>query len=316
MNPRRWLFSAIATSLAIPMVTFAQNRAADGGLVPCGDVGEAPCQVCHFVDLANYTTNWLVGILSIAAAIMFLIAGYRLVTAGGNPSVMKSAKDMIVNVAIGFMIVLAAWLFIDFVMKSLLGGEGETAIGPWNGMECVDQPVNRTDSGSVGPVGSAADLTAAGITADPSLAPEAYSAGDCSVSNLISHGFTPQQAQVMSCLAQPESGCDNNADASNNGLNSSARGVFQIVYGWDDDCHSLRIPECTAANGGVPLDCGASDDTPGSACNRAASNFACNAAAARCLLNGEAARVPAGYQHWLADHRASTQASCVARYAG
>jgi len=157
MNARQWFLSALATTLTIPIVTFGQNRAEDGGLVPCGDAGEAPCQMCHFVDLANYTTNWLVGILSIAAAIMFLIAGYRLVTAGGNPSVMKSAKDMIVNVTIGFIIVLAAWLFIDFIMKSLLL-DGNTAIGPWNGIACVDQPVFRTDAGFVGTMQTQAAL--------------------------------------------------------------------------------------------------------------------------------------------------------------
>ena len=135
MNIRQILFSGIALLLTAPIVTFAQ-RAADGGLVPCGDVGEQPCQMCHFVDLANNVTGWLVAILSVAAAIMFVIAGYRLVTAAGNMSVMKSAKSSIIYVAIGFTIVLAAWLFVDFVMKSLLLG-GTTPVGPWNAIQCV-----------------------------------------------------------------------------------------------------------------------------------------------------------------------------------
>jgi len=310
MNTRQWFYSGVAVCLNIPMFVYAQQ-----GLVPCGRAGQADCQTCHVVQLVSGVNAWLVGILSIVAAILFVIAGFRLVTSNGNSSVLQDAKNMIINAAIGFVIVLAAWLLLDLFMKSLLS-DTEQGLGPWNEIACTDQPVATTEPRKLDiEILDAAALTQAIGYVDPSLAPEAYSAGDCSVANLQANGFTAQQAQVMSCIAQPESGCDNNADASNNGLGSTARGVFQIVYGYSDKCHSLRLPECTAANGGVPLNCGKSDDTPGSACNRAASNFTCNAAAARCLLNG-APGVKPGFQHWLADSRASTQASCVARYAG
>jgi hypothetical protein len=310
MNARRWFFSGVAVCLNIPVFVSAQQ-----GLVPCGRVGQEDCQTCHVVQLVSGVNAWLVGILSIVATIMFVIAGFKLVTSNGNPSALQDAKNMIINVAIGFVIVLAAWLLLDLFMKSLLS-DSQQGLGPWNQISCVDQPVATTDPGWLNiQILDATALEQANGSVDGSLAPEAYAAGDCSITNLQANGFTAQQAQVMSCIAQPESGCDNNADASNNGLNSSARGVFQIVYGYSDACHSLRLPECTAANGGVALNCGKSDDTPGSACNKAASNFACNAAAAKCLLNAEASGVSAGYQHWLADSRASVQASCVKEYA-
>jgi len=138
MNVRRLIFS-IAAFVAIAPTILMATSAADGGLVPCGDDGDRACEVCHAVDLMNNISAWLVGVLSVAAAIMFVISGYRLVTAGGNPSVMKEAKGVITNVAIGFVIVLAAWLGIDLVMKTLLTG-GETSLGPWNTLECVTQP--------------------------------------------------------------------------------------------------------------------------------------------------------------------------------
>jgi hypothetical protein len=301
-----------AIFLTIPLVTFA------AGLVPCGGDGEPACQACYAVDLLNGVLDWLVAILSVVFALIVITAGFNLVTSTGNSAAKEKAKSMITNGFVGFVIVLAAWLLIDYGMRFLVADPGDTVpFGAWNSVECVAQPeVNLlTTEIDFGTLLTAADLAAVGIVADPSLAPGPYSAGDCSPANLVANGFTAAQAQVMSCLAQPESGCNNNADASDNGLNSSARGVFQIVYGWPDECHSLRLPECTAANGGVPLNCGASDDTPGSPCNNAASNFACNAAAARCLLNG-APGVPPGYQHWVADPRASVQASCISRYGG
>jgi len=129
--------------LQLPVFAYA------AGLVPCGRDGQGACQMCHTVQLVNGVTAWLVGILSIAAAIMFVIAGYRLVTANGNPSVMQDAKNMITNVAIGFAIVLAAWLLIDLMMKTLLGG-GSVAAGPWNQIACIDQPTSTTKEGDLG----------------------------------------------------------------------------------------------------------------------------------------------------------------------
>src|SRR6056297_744604 len=103
MNARGWFFSGVAVCLNIPMLVYAQQ-----GLVPCGRTGQADCQTCHVVQLVSNVNAWLVGILAIVASIMFVIAGFRLVTSNGNPSVLQDAKSMIINVAIGFVIVLAA----------------------------------------------------------------------------------------------------------------------------------------------------------------------------------------------------------------
>lgn len=105
--------------------------------------------MCHSVQLINEVTAWLVGLLSVVAAVMFVIAGLRIVTAQGNPSVLKDAKSMIVNVAIGFVIVLTAWLLIDLLLKTLLG-DGEVAAGPWNTIACINQPTATTKEGNLG----------------------------------------------------------------------------------------------------------------------------------------------------------------------
>jgi len=142
MNVRRWFYSGVAMCLNVPIVLFARENT---GLVPCGGDGQEACQMCHSVQLINEVTAWLVGLLSVVAAVMFVIAGLRIVTAQGNPSVLKDAKSMIVNVAIGFVIVLTAWLLIDLLLKTLLG-DGEVAAGPWNTIACINQPTADTNS--------------------------------------------------------------------------------------------------------------------------------------------------------------------------
>jgi hypothetical protein len=48
-------------------------------------------------------------------------AGVKLVTSGGNPGALQAAKDSFVNALIGLIIVFAAWLIVDTLMKALVG---------------------------------------------------------------------------------------------------------------------------------------------------------------------------------------------------
>mgnify|MGYP001461767890 CR=1 FL=1 len=124
------------TVALLPSLTYA------AGLVPCGGPTEPPCQGCYFALLLSNVLTWLVGILFLVFAIMLVVAGYRLVTSAGNTQAREGAKKLIVNGFIGFVIVLSAWLLIDFVMKQLLssGTSSIATYGPWNSISCVTQP--------------------------------------------------------------------------------------------------------------------------------------------------------------------------------
>lgn len=212
MNLRRLYFSGLAVCLQLPLFTYA------AGLVPCGGVGEEPCQMCHSVQLINSVTGWLVGILSVVAAIMFVMAGFRILTAQGNPSALQDAKEMITNVAIGFMIVLAAWLGIDLMMKTLLGGN-EAAIGPWNTIACVEQPGTTVIPAFVGfPTVDSSRGTAydTGSSVDPTILIglanlSADDADAAIVSAAAVAGLDAQQTRNLQALMRVESGgCRNN----------------------------------------------------------------------------------------------------------
>jgi len=75
------------------------------------------------------------------------VSGIRLVLSTGNAAEKEAAKKMITNTFIGFVIVLAAWLLVDLVMKMLLvGGGGSIGIGgapgAWNTIQCEVQPAS------------------------------------------------------------------------------------------------------------------------------------------------------------------------------
>ncbi len=124
----------IIFSIFLPSVSMA------AGLVPCGGYNadgssEPPCQACHFVQLLENVSDWFVIISTVIFAILFVYAGMKLVTSGGNPEAKSAAKKVIMNAFIGFVIVLAAWILIDTGMRALLDDARWTA--PWNTISCT-----------------------------------------------------------------------------------------------------------------------------------------------------------------------------------
>lgn len=137
---KRKLVLAFLASLLLfaPALVSAQS-----GFVQCGLTRTDPCQMCDLVSMLDRVVTWLVGILAVMAAIMFIVAGLKLVTSAGDVSAKEGAKRMIVNTFIGFVIVLAAWLLIDLMMQALANpsffNDKATRV-PWEVIECTDQP--------------------------------------------------------------------------------------------------------------------------------------------------------------------------------
>jgi hypothetical protein len=119
---------------------------AQGPLVTCGGAGQPTCGSCEFVALINTVIVWLIGILFMVFAVMMVIAGFGLITSGGNQSALDAAKSKFTNAIVGIIIVLAAWLIVDTVMQGLVGGGstgqpmGElSGWGPWSRVMCTSE---------------------------------------------------------------------------------------------------------------------------------------------------------------------------------
>lgn len=334
------MYKQLASLIVIGLVVLLPETvvAQAGGFVPCGGPGQDDCNLCHLVTMGSRIVNWLVVVLTVVGIVALAYAGFRLVISGGNPTAKDQAKALLVNVIVGYLLVLSAWLIVDTIMK-VLTDDNIGDFGPWNRMECRTQPVGggslniRFDTSWPETLAFANQwqqrINSEEPVGNPLLAPELPVAGDCSPESLQAQGMTPTQAQVMSCIAVAESGCQLNAQNPW----SSARGVFQVVRGLNSTCHNLNLPQCTQAANAAgysisgDLNCstafrgGTGPDNPSRpregreelwrACNAAADNFECNTAAARCLLG------QGGYGHWLGDPSRNhhlQQRACVARY--
>ena len=135
----------ILTIFLAPDFVFAQ-AAPSVGFIPCEG---ASCSACDAVTLINNIIKWLIGILFLFFAVLAVIAGFKLVTSGGNSGAKEAAKSSFTNAFIGLFIVLGAWLLVDTLLKGVLdGGTGEIkGYGPWAQVQCVKQ--NATGIGEL-----------------------------------------------------------------------------------------------------------------------------------------------------------------------
>lgn len=116
------------------------------GLVP--NCSGPDCNFCHVVELVNNIINWLITILTVVAVIALVVAGIRMVTSGGNSETLQKAKGTFVNIIIGFVLVLAAWLIVDTLLKFVTeNGQGLEFYGQ---IECGQQlePISNPNSGN------------------------------------------------------------------------------------------------------------------------------------------------------------------------
>lgn len=118
----------IAIVLLVPVVAGAQ----DNGLVPCG-YGDNLCTTSHVVAFVAGLIDFLIKMLGVIAVIGLVVAGFRLVISAGKESEWTAAKNMFTNIVIGIVIILAAWLVVDTILRVLTsrGGLNEWSSGLW-----------------------------------------------------------------------------------------------------------------------------------------------------------------------------------------
>lgn len=118
------------------IVPISVSEAQFGGFVTCNG---ADCSACNLVQMANGIIVWLFGFVFLIFAVQMTIAGFKLVTSGGNSSAVSEAKSRFQNAIIGVIIMMSAWLLIDTIMKGLLPNGQLSGWGPWSEVKCQVQ---------------------------------------------------------------------------------------------------------------------------------------------------------------------------------
>ena len=268
--------------------------------------------------------NFAVSISIIILLVMIVIAGITFMTSAANPSAREAGRRRVANAFIGMLVVLGAWLFVDFVMKILYNPDVDVAgdsFGPWNEiLTDAATPLCFLVADAPPPL--------PGVTANPgnwnnseyeALA-RGTGTGACNPA-LVQHGaamggfrITNAQANTLACIARYESTCGTRNLNYNWNRGSSAAGPFQVLL--SGNAQAYENPACYQAVGVTgPLNCAAGfrngNPIPGSQiaarCVRAAVNLNCSASAAAYILARQ------GFGAWTTDPNSAMQRECINR---
>jgi hypothetical protein len=120
---------------ALPLAAFAQPGITSS-IVSNLSCSGVDCQLCHLMELVQITMTFMVYLGTLFAGLVFAYAGFMLVLYKGGIAQRTQAKQIAWKVLWGFLIMLAAWLIVDTIMKTVLNA----GFGPWNEITCVAQP--------------------------------------------------------------------------------------------------------------------------------------------------------------------------------
>lgn len=88
-----------------------------------------PCGYYELIKLAQTVITDLIILATLLATVVFIYAGFKLMTSGGDPGAAKEAKEMLMKVVWGFLWILVAWIVVYTIMNTLLKPEFNTVLG-------------------------------------------------------------------------------------------------------------------------------------------------------------------------------------------
>lgn len=131
-----------------PIITIAKpvtpaSASEQGGLIPCGNTGQSPCNLCFLISGIKGLIDWGMKIIVVLAVLGIFISGIMYIISAGDSGMMESAKNFMRSVVIGVAIFLGAWLIVNSVIWILGANIGQVVGRPyWYSFSCE---INRVD---------------------------------------------------------------------------------------------------------------------------------------------------------------------------
>lgn len=114
------LMLAVFLFIPVASLVYAQSGA---GVVQCDGpegAGNKTCDFNAFLETANKLIEMIIYLAASGAALLFAYAGFLYITAQGETGKISAAHAIFKNVAVGFIVILLAWLFVKLILDILL----------------------------------------------------------------------------------------------------------------------------------------------------------------------------------------------------
>lgn len=145
---RAILWGVVTIVMVTPSLSFAASTVTfDGlaessvaaGLVTCSG---PDCTFCSLIQMVDKIIDWVVAFAVILAILILVYTGFKMVYSQGNSNEWAKAKEQLINIFIGMLLIVAAWTLVDTLMKLLVDDKITTQYGPWHeikGSNCGTQ---------------------------------------------------------------------------------------------------------------------------------------------------------------------------------
>jgi hypothetical protein len=103
-----------------------------------GNQPQGACGIKELVQVGINVTRVILGVLGSFALLMFVYGGIMFLISIGNQERVQKAKSILTNAVIGILIVLSAWVIVNFIILALtagregIGGTGNLFNKPWD----------------------------------------------------------------------------------------------------------------------------------------------------------------------------------------
>jgi len=122
-------FKIIIPSL---FLLYSKFSFAQEGLVPCGPGTAHPMcdNICYLLEMISKIAFFIVrNVMPPLAGLLFLIGGIMMVAAAGSEERYKKGRQIVLNTAIGVVIVLVSWLLVNSIITIV--GQNNGYVGTW-----------------------------------------------------------------------------------------------------------------------------------------------------------------------------------------
>jgi cbb3-type cytochrome oxidase subunit 3 len=119
-------------------VTGSTTADSSKGLIKCGRAGQRMCHLCDLIVGLNTIIKYIFSISIVVALTVIVVGSIFYIISAGDKKDIESAKGAIKNAVIGMVIVLSAWLIVNYSMKLLQtkSNLGISQVSGWSNFTC------------------------------------------------------------------------------------------------------------------------------------------------------------------------------------
>lgn len=128
------------------------------------------CRACDLKQVMWVLINFLIMLGSFVATLMFVWAGFEMVTASGNTAKIVKAKGTFKAVIIGVIIMLSGYLIVNAFMQVFVTGSFFSD-RPWDYIECIPNPLFTQPAVTPGTPGTPGAPGTPGVAVTPGGSP-------------------------------------------------------------------------------------------------------------------------------------------------